>query len=219
MAPHVEHAAFKHREQTDRSGADYRDIAAVGSVLHRPTLTPEDAILRRAVRKQILRLLASQIYKLWVMIAIDLPDEAATAALAARLAALARAGDVIALRGELGAGKTSFARAFIRARGGGGEVPSPTFTLVQVYELGGAAIWHFDGYRLRDPDEAWELGIEDAFADGISLIEWPERFGPLVPARRLEIMLSPGASPAARLAKIDAAENWASRLADLAVGT
>ena len=106
------------------------------------------------------------------------------------LAALAKTGDVIALKGELGAGKTSFARAFIRALGGTGDVPSPTFTLVQVYELATATIWHFDGYRLRHPEEAWELGIEDAFADGISLIEWPERFGAFVPARRLEIGLS-----------------------------
>ena len=92
---------------------------------------------------------------------------------------------MIALKGELGAGKTTFARAFIRARGGGEAVPSPTFTLVQIYEIGDVPIWHFDAYRLRDPDEAWELGIEDAFRDGISLIEWPERLGPLLPARRL----------------------------------
>ena len=150
------------------------------------------------------------------MFVIDLPDEAATAAFAASLAVLARPGDVIALEGELGAGKTSFARAFIRARGGRGEVPSPTFTLVQVYELGGAAIWHFDGYRLRDPDEAWELGIEDAFQEGISLIEWPGRFGSLVPARRLQITLSQGVSPSARRAAIDAAPEWAGRLCRLA---
>ena len=131
------------------------------------------------------------------MIVIELPDEAATAALAAGLAALARPGDVIALKGELGAGKTSFARAFIEARGGAGPVPSPTFTLVQVYPLEGAAIWHFDGYRLRDPEEGWELGIEDAFHDGISLVEWPERFGPLIPRRRLQITLLDGAGPRA----------------------
>src|SRR5207302_8993725 len=125
---------------------------------------------------------------------VELPDEAATAALAARLAALARPGDVIALRGELGAGKTTFARAFIAARGGGGDVPSPTFTLAQLYETGDATIWHFDFYRLRHPEEAWELGIEDAFHDGISLIEWPERLGALVPVRRLEIALFEGAS-------------------------
>ena len=78
------------------------------------------------------------------MIVTELPDEDATAALAARIAALARPGDVIALKGELGTGKTSFARAFIRARGGGEAVPSPTFTLVQVYEIGDVPIWHFD---------------------------------------------------------------------------
>ena len=150
------------------------------------------------------------------MIVIDLPDEAATAAFAARIARLARPGDVIALNGALGAGKTSFARAFIHARGGAGEVPSPTFTLVQVYELEPAAIWHFDGYRLRDPEEAWELGIEDAFRDGIALIEWPERFGPLVPARRLEITLADGAAPGQRRASIDADADWAMRLSPLA---
>src|SRR6266700_1981101 len=117
------------------------------------------------------------------MIVIDLPDEAATAALAARIASLARPGDVIALKGELGAGKTSFARAFIRARNGREAVPSPTFTLVQTYELPGGAVWHFDLYRLHSPEEAWELGIEEAFHAGIALIEWPERLGSLLPGR------------------------------------
>jgi len=153
------------------------------------------------------------------MIVIDLSDEAATAALAARLAAVARRADVIALKGELGAGKTSFARFFIRALGGTGEVPSPTFTLAQVYELPAATVWHFDGYRLRDPEEAWELGIEDAFSDGISLIEWPERFGPLLPARRLEVALSPGPTSSARRAVIDMPGDWADRLAGLAAET
>jgi tRNA threonylcarbamoyladenosine biosynthesis protein TsaE len=153
------------------------------------------------------------------MIVIDLPDEAATGALAVRLAAVARPGDVIALKGELGAGKTSFARAFIRALGGTGEVPSPTFTLVQVYELPTATVWHFDGYRLRDPEEAWELGIEDAFADGVSLIEWPDRFGGLLPARRLEIALSAGATASARRAVIDAPSEWAGRFGRLAAET
>ena len=143
---------------------------------------------------------------------IDLPDEKATAELAARLALVARPGDVIALRGELGAGKTSFARAFIRARGGHEAVPSPTFTLVQVYELAGGTIWHIDGYRLRHPEEAWELDIEDAFHEAVSLIEWPERLGPLIPARRLEITLAAGPTPRARRALIDPPAEWATRL-------
>jgi tRNA threonylcarbamoyladenosine biosynthesis protein TsaE len=146
---------------------------------------------------------------------IELPDEAATAALAARIARLARPGDVIALQGELGAGKTSFARAFIRTRGPAAEVPSPTFTLVQLYEFADAAIWHFDGYRLRDPEEAWELGIEEAFHQGISLIEWPERFGELLPAHRLDIAFSAGPSATARRATIDPGGDWPERLADI----
>jgi tRNA threonylcarbamoyladenosine biosynthesis protein TsaE len=143
----------------------------------------------------------------------DLPDEAATAALAARISALAEVGDVIALKGDLGCGKTSFARAFIRARGGAEEVPSPTFTLVQIYEIGSVAIWHFDFYRIKSPEEAWELGIEDAFSEGISLIEWPERLGPLLPRRRLEIEFLFGDQPDSRRALIAAGEGWQKRLA------
>jgi tRNA threonylcarbamoyladenosine biosynthesis protein TsaE len=146
---------------------------------------------------------------------IDLPDENATAAFAARLAALAAPGDVIALEGELGAGKTSFARAFIRARGGDETVPSPTFTLVQVYDLPGGAVWHFDLYRLRQPGEAWELAIEDAFRDGISLIEWPERLGLLLPAQRLDIALDFGLAPTARRATLSCGGDWPARLAGI----
>ena len=154
------------------------------------------------------------------MIVIELSDEAATAAFAARVARLVRRGDVIALKGELGTGKTSFARAFIRARAGRDEeVPSPTFTLVQPYELPDLPIWHFDGYRLRHPDEAWDLGIEDAFRDGVSLIEWPERFGSLIPNRRLEITLQHGAAPEARRAIIDPGPEWATRLPALTAET
>jgi tRNA threonylcarbamoyladenosine biosynthesis protein TsaE len=155
-----------------------------------------------------------------ILLALALPDENATAALAVRLAARAARGDVIALAGPLGSGKTSFARAFIRARcGSTQEVPSPTFTLVQVYDDGrddgGPPIWHFDLFRLAAPEEAWELGIEDAFADGISLIEWPERLGALLPAERLEIGLSFAARPAARNATLTASAAWAARLAGL----
>jgi tRNA threonylcarbamoyl adenosine modification protein YjeE len=146
---------------------------------------------------------------------IDLPDESATGALAARLAALAQPGDIIALSGQLGAGKTSFARAFIRARGGTEAVPSPTFTLVQLYDLPGGTVWHFDLYRLRHAEEAWELGIEDAFRDGISLIEWPERLDDLLPAKALCIALTYGPIPTARRAAVGAADTWAARLAGM----
>jgi tRNA threonylcarbamoyladenosine biosynthesis protein TsaE len=150
------------------------------------------------------------------MIVVDLPDESATAALAARIAAVAAAADIIALKGDLGTGKTTFARAFISACGNQDEVPSPTFTLVQVYDAGPTAIWHFDLYRIRAPEDAWELGIEDAFITGISLIEWPERLGPLLPDRRLELGFAFGDEPGARRIVIDPGEGWQKRLAMIA---
>jgi len=149
---------------------------------------------------------------------LALPDEAATARLAARVAVRARAGDVIGLSGGLGAGKTAFARAFIRALPGGaaiGEVPSPTFTLVQVYELDRATVWHVDLYRLTRPEEAWELGLEEAFATAIALIEWPERLGDALPPDRLEVALSAGTGDGARRARIRGFGAWRGRVAGL----
>jgi tRNA threonylcarbamoyladenosine biosynthesis protein TsaE len=151
-----------------------------------------------------------------VIAALYLPDEPATARFAARIAALAKPGDVIALAGELGAGKTAFARAFLRARGVVEEVPSPTFTLVQIYETATEAVWHFDLYRLSAAGEAWELGIEEAFAEGISLIEWPDRLGPLLPPHRLEIVLEFADRPNARRAVLGGDAGWRARLADIA---
>jgi len=147
------------------------------------------------------------------LLQLDLPDEAATEMLAAGLAAAARPGDVLAVVGDLGAGKTVFARAFIRARGNGlEEVPSPTFTLIQVYELAGGTIYHFDLFRLTAPEEAYELDIEEAFADGISLIEWPGRLGALLPPGRLEVTLDAGATATARRATLAGAADWGPRL-------
>jgi tRNA threonylcarbamoyladenosine biosynthesis protein TsaE len=146
---------------------------------------------------------------------VALPDLAATHRLAARLAAVLRPGDVVGLAGALGAGKTEFARAAIGALGGPAEVPSPTFTLVQTYELGDLTLWHFDLYRLAAPEEALELDIEDAFAEGISLIEWPERLGALMAADWLELRLLPGDGPEARCAELVAHGNWAERLGEI----
>ena len=153
-----------------------------------------------------------------VEIALDDPD--ATQALAGRLAHVAHAGDVIGLGGALGAGKTTFARGFIRecARIDGQapeDVPSPTFTLVQTYEFAAAPVYHFDLYRIDDPDEVLELGIEDAFADGISLIEWPERLGPYLPAERLDVELTAGATAQARRALLTGHGGWAARVGAL----
>ena len=141
-----------------------------------------------------------------------LADETATASLAAALAARARPGDVLTLSGVLGAGKTSFARFFIRALGIGEEVPSPTFTLVQTYETTRGTVWHFDLYRLTSPEEVWELGFEEALIDGIILIEWPERIGALLPRERLDLTLAAGASPQARVATLQGSAGWSARL-------
>ncbi len=118
----------------------------------------------------------------------EIDSAAATDRLAAGFAAAAESGDVLALSGDLGAGKTAFARAFVRAlTGPDEEVPSPTFTLVQTYDSARGTIWHFDLYRVESADEIWELGIEEAFAGGIALIEWPERLGALLPAERFDL--------------------------------
>jgi tRNA threonylcarbamoyladenosine biosynthesis protein TsaE len=149
---------------------------------------------------------------------IALPDLAATAGLAKALAARAVPRDVIALWGDLGTGKTTFARAFIQARPGGeavAEVPSPTFTLVQVYELPDVPVWHFDLYRLAHAEDAWELGIEEAFGTGLSLVEWPDRLGSLLPPERLDVELRAGAQPTARRARLRGHGAWAKRLEGL----
>lgn len=127
------------------------------------------------------------------MIELALSGLAATRCLARNLAPALCAGDVIGLAGPLGAGKTTFARALIEAlaeaHGPVGEVPSPTFTLVQVYETGAVPVWHLDLYRLERPDDALELGIEEAFAGAITVIEWPERLGDLIPGDWLELVI------------------------------
>ncbi len=151
---------------------------------------------------------------------LRLPDVAATARLAGALADLVRQGDVIGLGGTLGAGKTTLARALINAlarRGGapGEEVPSPTFTLVQAYDLPGITVSHFDLYRIEQPEEVFELGLDDAIADGVVLIEWPERLDGLLPADRLDLVLSPGPGPDERIAELTGHGAWADRLEEL----
>lgn len=119
-----------------------------------------------------------------------------TERLAARVAVRAVAGDFIGLSGPLGAGKTAFARAFLMAMAAHqkapapAEVPSPTFTLVQSYELGALEVAHYDLYRIDSPEEADELGLDEAQVRGIVLVEWPERLGDRLPRDRLDIALS-----------------------------
>lgn len=127
---------------------------------------------------------------------IALPDPAATARLGAALARSLRPGDAIALIGPLGAGKTELARGLVRALLGPGEdVPSPTFTLVQLYETPNLLLAHLDLYRLKSPEEADELGIDEVLSQGAALIEWPERLGDGAwPPNRLDIQLWPAGS-------------------------
>ncbi|MFI4988427.1 MAG: tRNA (adenosine(37)-N6)-threonylcarbamoyltransferase complex ATPase subunit type 1 TsaE [Alphaproteobacteria bacterium] len=146
---------------------------------------------------------------------MPLADLAATGRLAAALARLVAPRDVLALSGPLGVGKTAFARAFIAALGGEEEVPSPTFTLVQLYELPPLKLYHFDLYRLVRPEDAYELGIEEAFAEGISLIEWPERLGALLPAERLDVAFAFAAEPEARQVRLTGHGGWPVRLEGL----
>jgi len=144
--------------------------------------------------------------------ALRLPTESDTAILGQTLARFASPGDTILLRGQIGAGKSALARAFIRHHlGPDAEVPSPTFTLVQVYEMADVEIWHADLYRLTDAQEAVELGLMDAFENQICLIEWPELLGDLAPAGALDIHLDAGRD--GHLATLTYGSNWANRLA------
>ncbi|NIA68005.1 tRNA (adenosine(37)-N6)-threonylcarbamoyltransferase complex ATPase subunit type 1 TsaE [Pelagibius litoralis] len=151
---------------------------------------------------------------------LPLPTPGDTEALGRRLAKLLRQGDVLALHGDLGAGKTALARALIRALPGpegaaDEEVPSPTFTLVQTYDRSPAAVWHFDLYRIESPEEVYELGIEEALAEGVTVIEWPERMGGLLPKDRLDVTLSYQADGSGRNARLQATGDWPARLAEM----
>jgi tRNA threonylcarbamoyl adenosine modification protein YjeE len=143
---------------------------------------------------------------------IPLADEAATARLGADLAAAAKPGDVFALSGDLGAGKTTLARGFVRALAGDGalDVPSPTFTLVQSYP-GRVPVQHFDLYRLASGADLDELGFDEAVTDGVALVEWPERADDALPADRIRVTLAH--QGAGRIATIEAPPAVTKRLA------
>jgi tRNA threonylcarbamoyladenosine biosynthesis protein TsaE len=118
----------------------------------------------------------------------SLSGPAATERLGAAVAAALRAGEAVCLYGPLGAGKSTLARALVRAlTSPDEEVPSPTFTLVQFYEAGAFPIAHFDLYRLNRPDEAYEIGLDEALEAGAAVIEWPERLEGQLPPDRLDI--------------------------------
>ena len=124
-------------------------------------------------------------------VSIALPDEAATSRLGAALAGVLRDGEAICLSGPLGAGKSTLARALVRALTTPDEdVPSPTFTIVQFYEAAAFPLAHFDLYRLTSPDEACEIGLDEALDEGAVLIEWPQRLEGRLPPDRLDIEIS-----------------------------
>ena len=120
---------------------------------------------------------------------IALESESDTLALGARLARVLRPGDVVALIGDLGAGKTTLVRGLIQSRLGDIEVPSPTYTLVQSYDWGENELWHCDLYRMERPEDAYELGLIDAMEDAVVLLEWPDRLGALLPAHVMSVEL------------------------------
>ena len=139
-----------------------------------------------------------------------LPDPAATDSFARLIAPRLRPGDTLLLAGQIGAGKTHFARALIRARlGRDEEVPSPTYTLVQTYDDGAIQIWHADLYRLGDAGEVAELGLDEAFETAICLVEWPER---LTAAPAGALLLTFSVSEGGRMLAVEGAEAWRERL-------
>jgi tRNA threonylcarbamoyladenosine biosynthesis protein TsaE len=138
-----------------------------------------------------------------------LSDEGATERLGAALAAMARAGDVITLSGPLGVGKTALARGFLSGLGHAGEVPSPSFAIVQPYEDTVPRVWHVDLYRIEDPSEIEELGLDSA-SDAVLLVEWPERAGPKLWSEALNLSLE-FASSGERILTANVPPSWEGR--------
>jgi len=150
---------------------------------------------------------------------IELKSELDTKKLAIAIGALLKKGDFIALTGDLGAGKTAFSRFLIQSLEESYEdVPSPTFTLVQFYDLPKFTIWHFDLYRVKNHEEVYELGWEDAISDGVCLVEWPERAKNILPEDRIEINFSfADSNNDTRVANITFLGNTQKRFSDLSI--
>ena len=146
-----------------------------------------------------------------ILTALQLPTMDATQTLAQRLAPYLRLHDVVALYGDLGTGKTTFAQFLLQALGVEGDITSPTFTLVQVYETKDFPVYHFDWYRLKIPEDVEEIGFEDAVAEGVALVEWPEKAAAYLPREVLTLHFSLE-SQGERCVKIEASPMWEERL-------
>ena len=154
-----------------------------------------------------------------VVMAKRLETEADTIALGRALADCLRPGDVLALEGPLGSGKSVLARGMIHSLCGSDTiVPSPTFTLVQIYETPRFSIWHCDLFRLEGPEETVELGLEEAFAEAVTLIEWPDRLESWIPDRRLAGRFACEEPAAARVVELCGGDDWRRRLQSLEGG-
>jgi tRNA threonylcarbamoyladenosine biosynthesis protein TsaE len=149
---------------------------------------------------------------------IVLASEDDTALLGEALSEICAAGDLIALYGDLGAGKSALCRAFVRAlTSEDQDVPSPTFTLVQSYETPEETVYHYDLYRLNKPDDVLELGMEEALEEGICLVEWPEKMGPYLPWDRIDLDITIQPDDKTRVATLAGIGAWSARLNDLRV--
>lgn len=147
---------------------------------------------------------------------MNLPDEAATAHLGAAIAAALRPGEAVCLFGPLGAGKSTLARALVRAlTTPDEEVPSPTFTLVQFYAGPRLQVAHFDLYRLTDPDEAYEIGLDEALDEGAAVIEWPQRLAGRLPRDRLDVEIELTEDAGGRRARLTPHGAWEGRRLEL----
>ena len=143
-----------------------------------------------------------------------LDDEAASERLGAAIGRALEAGEAVCLSGPLGAGKSVMARGLIRALAPGeAEIPSPTFTLVQFYPGPEFPIAHFDLYRLTSPEDAYEIGLDEALREGVAVIEWPERLGHHLPHDRLDVEIEIDGE--ARRARLTAEGSWEGRPLEL----
>ncbi len=149
---------------------------------------------------------------------VKLTKEADTKTIARLFALLLVPGDIIALWGDLGVGKSTLARSVIQNLcGADTDVPSPTFTLVQTYETAGFDLWHMDLYRQDTPEDVFELGVDDAFHDGVCLIEWPDKLGAYLPLNRLDAVMRFDTGENTRSLELRGDTTWAARLKDVKI--